>query len=142
MVAQAQTPGYGANITLAQAKVVLAAAEAEAVKQNFTVAVAVVDTAGNLVAFSKGDNTQIASVNISQGKAYTAVGFKRPTKALQDTIAAGGVGLRTLTLEGVVAAEGGVPLVLNGQIVGAIGVSGMTSEQDGVIAAAGVAALK
>ncbi len=142
VVAQAQTPGYGANITLAQAKVVLAAAEVEAVKQNFTVAVAVVDTAGNLVAFSKGDNTQIASVNISQGKAYTAVGFKRPTKALQDTIAAGGVGLRTLTLEGVVAAEGGVPLVLNGQIVGAIGVSGMTSEQDGVIAAAGVAALK
>ena len=142
VVTQAQTPGYGANITLAQAKVVLAAAEAEAVKQNFTVAVAVVDTAGNLVAFSKGDNTQIASVNISQGKAYTAVGFKRPTKALQDTIAAGGVGLRTLTLEGVVAAEGGVPLVLNGQIVGAIGVSGMTSEQDGVIAAAGVAALK
>ena len=142
VVAQAQTPGYGVNITLAQAKVVLAAAEAEAVKQNFTVAVAVVDTAGNLVAFSKGDNTQIASVNISQGKAYTAVGFKRPTKALQDTIAAGGVGLRTLTLEGVVAAEGGVPLVLNGQIVGAIGVSGMTSEQDGVIAAAGVAALK
>ena len=142
VVAQAQTPGYGANITLAQAKVVLAAAEAEAVKQNFTVAVAVVDTAGNLVAFSKGDNTQIASVNISQGKAYTAVGFKRPTKALQDTIAAGGVGLRTLTLEGVVAAEGGVPLVLNGQIVGAIGVSGMTSEQDGVVAAAGVAALK
>lgn len=142
VVAQAQTPGYGSNITLAQAKVVLAAAEAEAVKQNFTVAVAVVDTAGNLVAFSKGDNTQIASVNISQGKAYTAVGFKRPTKALQDTIAAGGVGLRTLTLEGVVAAEGGVPLVLNGQIVGAIGVSGMTSEQDGAIAAAGVAALK
>ena len=142
VVAQAQTPGYGANITLAQAKVVLAAAEAEAVKQNFTVAVAVADTAGNLVAFSKGDNTQIASVNISQGKAYTTVGFKRPTKALQDTIAAGGVGLRTLTLEGVVAAEGGVPLVLNGQIVGAIGVSGMTSEQDGVIAAAGVAALK
>lgn len=141
-VAHAQTPGYGPNITLAQAKVVLAAAEAEAVKQNFTVAVAVVDTAGNLVAFSKGDNTQIASVNVSQGKAYTAVGFKRPTKALQDTLAAGGVGLRTLTLEGVVAAEGGVPLVLDGKIVGAIGVSGMTSEQDGVVAAAGVAALK
>lgn len=141
-VAQAQVQTYGPNITLSQAKTVLAAAEAEAAKQNFTVAVAVVDTAGNLVAFSKGDNTQIASVNISQGKAYTAVGFKRPTKALQDTLAAGGVGLRTLTLEGVVAAEGGVPLVLNGQIVGAIGVSGMTSEQDGVVAAAGVAALK
>lgn len=142
MVSQAQVQTYGPNITLAQAKTVLAAAEAEAAKQNFTVAIAVVDTAGNLVAFSKGDNTQIASVNVSQGKAYTAVGFKRPTKALQDTLAAGGIGLRTLTLEGVVAAEGGVPLVLNGQIVGAIGVSGMTSEQDGVVAAAGVAALK
>ena len=142
LVTQAQVQSYGPNITLAQAKTVLAAAEAEAAKQNFTVAIAVVDTAGNLVAFSKADNTQIASVNVSQGKAYTAVGFKRPTKALQDTLAAGGVGLRTLTLEGVVAAEGGVPLVLNGQIVGAIGVSGMTSEQDGVVAAAGVAALK
>ncbi|MES2603317.1 MAG: heme-binding protein [Pseudomonadota bacterium] len=133
---------YGANITLEQAKVVLAAAEAEAAKQNFTVAIAVVDTAGNLVAYVKRDNTQIASVNVSQGKAYTAVGFKRPTKALQDTLAAGGVGLRTLTLEGVVAAEGGVPLVKDGRIVGAIGVSGMSSEQDGVVAAAGVAALK
>jgi glc operon protein GlcG len=138
----AQAQEYGANITLEQAKVVLAAAEAEAVKQNFTVAIAVVDTAGNLVAYVKRDNTQIASVNVSQGKAYTAVGFKRPTKALQDTLAAGGVGLRTLTLEGVVAAEGGIPLVKDGRIIGAIGVSGMTSEQDGVIAAAGVAALK
>ena len=70
------------------------------------------------------------------------MGYKRPTKALQDTIAAGGVGLRALTLTGVVAAEGGVPLLLNGKIVGAIGVSGMSSEQDGVVAAAGVAALK
>lgn len=139
--AQAQQE-YGPNITLEQAKVVLAAAEAEAAKQNFTVAIAVVDTAGNLVAYVKRDNTQIASVNVSQGKAYTAVGFKRPTKALQDTLAAGGVGLRTLTLEGVVAAEGGVPLVKDGRIVGAIGVSGMSSEQDGVVAAAGVAALK
>jgi uncharacterized protein GlcG (DUF336 family) len=139
-VAQAQE--YGANITLQQAKTVLAAAEAEAATQNFTVAIAIVDTAGNLVAFSKADNTQIASVEVSQGKAYTAVGYKRPTKALQDTIAAGGVGLRALTLTGVVAAEGGVPLLLDGRIVGAIGVSGMSSEQDGVVAAAGVAALK
>lgn len=138
----AQAQEYGANISLEQAKVVLAAAEAEAAKQNFTVAIAVVDTAGNLVAYVKRDNTQIASVNVSQGKAYTAVGFKRPTKALQDTLAAGGVGLRTLTLDGVVAAEGGIPLVKDGRIIGAIGVSGMTSEQDGVVAAAGVAALK
>lgn len=142
MTSVAQAQEYGPNITLQQAKAVLAAAEAEAAKQNFTVAIAVVDTAGNLVAFSKMDNTQFASVEVSQGKAYTAVGYKRPTKALQDTIAGGGVGLRTLTLTGVVAAEGGVPLVLNGRIVGAIGVSGMSSEQDGVVAAAGLAALK
>ncbi len=138
----AQAQNYGPNISFEQAKTVLAAAEAEASKQNFTVAIAIVDTAGHLVAFSKGDNTQIASVDISQGKARSAVGFKRPTKALQDTVAAGGVGLRMLTLEGVVAAEGGIPLLQNGAIVGAIGVSGMTSEQDGVVAAAGVAALK
>lgn len=137
-----QAQGYGPNISLAQAKTVLAAAEAEAVKQNFTVAIAVVDTAGNLVAYSKIDNTQIASVHISQGKAQSAVGFKRPTKALQDALATGGVNLRVLTLEGVVAAEGGIPLVHNGAIIGAIGVSGMTSEQDGIVANAGVAALK
>jgi uncharacterized protein GlcG (DUF336 family) len=139
--AQAQAQDYGTSINFAQAKEVLAAAEAEAAKQNFTVAIAIVDTSGKLVAFSKGDNTQTASVEVSEAKAVSAVSFKRPTKAFQDTVASGGVGLRVLTLPGVVAAEGGVPLVLDGAIIGAIGVSGMTSEQDGVIAAAGVAAL-
>jgi glc operon protein GlcG len=138
----APSPGYGPNITLEQAKTVLAAAEAEAIKQKWTMAIAVVDTAGNLVAFEKFDNTQFASVKISQDKAVTAVGFKRPTKALQDTIAAGGAGLRMLTLDGVTAVEGGIPLVVGGQIVGAIGASGMASDQDGVVAAAGAAALK
>jgi glc operon protein GlcG len=132
---------YGPNITLAQAKKVLAAAEAEAVKQNFPMAIAIVDTGDNLVAYAKLDHTQNASVTISQGKARTAVNFKRPTKALQDAVAGGGVGLRTLTLDGVVAAEGGVPIIVNGQVIGAIGVSGMTSEQDGLVAAAGIAAL-
>jgi glc operon protein GlcG len=136
-----QAQDYGTSINLAQAKEVLAAAEAEAAKQNFTVAIAIVDTSGNLVAFSKGDNTQIASVEVSKAKAVSAASFKRPTKAFQDNVAAGGVGLRVLTLPGVVAAEGGVPLVLDGAIIGAIGVSGMTSEQDGIVAAAGVAAL-
>ena len=138
----AQAQSYGPNVTLEQAKAVLAAAEAEAVNQNLNVAIAVVDTAGNLVAFVKRDDTQTASVEVSQGKARSAATFKRPTKSFQDTVAAGGVGLRVLTLEGVVAAEGGVPLLVNGAIVGAVGVSGATSEQDGVIAAAGVAALK
>ncbi len=140
--ASAQAQSYGPNITLEQAKSVLAAAEAEAVRQNFAVAIAVVDTAGNLVAYVKRDDTQTASVDVSQGKARTAAMFKRPTKSFQDTIAAGGVGLRALTLEGVVAAEGGVPLLVDGAIVGAIGVSGVTSEQDGMVAAAGAAALK
>ena len=120
-IAQAQS--YGPNVTLEQAKAVVVAAEAEAVRQNWNVAIAVVDTAGNLVAFVKRDDTQTASVNVAQGKA-------------------GGVGLRALTLEGVVAAEGGVPLLVDGAIVGAIGVSGATSEQDGVVAAAGAAALQ
>jgi uncharacterized protein GlcG (DUF336 family) len=137
----AQAQDYGTSINFAQAKEVMAAAEAEAAKQNFTVCIAIVDTAGNLVAFSRGDNTQTASVEVSEAKAVSAVGYKRPTKAFQDTVAAGGVGLRVLTLPGAVAAEGGVPLVVDGKIVGAIGVSGMTSEQDGVVAAAGVAAL-
>ncbi len=132
---------YGSNVTLKQAQTVLAAAEAEAERQNWPVAIAIVDTAGNLVAFSKRDHTQNASVVISQAKASSAACFKRPTKALQDALAGGGLGLRVLSLEGAVPAEGGVPLVVNGAIIGAIGVSGMTSEQDGVIAAAGVAAL-
>ena len=141
-VAVAQAQSYGPNVTLEQARVVLAAAEAEAVAQNLNVAIAVVDTAGNLVAFVKRDDTQTASVVVSQDKARSAAVFKRSTKAFQDNVAEGGAGLRVLTLEGVVAAEGGVPLLVNGAIVGAIGVSGGTSAQDGVIAAAGVAALQ
>ena len=137
-----QAQNYGPNISLEQAKAVLAAAEAEAQKQGWPMAIAVVDTAGNLVAFSKRDNTQIASVKVSQQKAYTAIAYKRPSKALQDTLATGGVNMRVLTLDGVVAAEGGVPLVANGQFIGAIGVSGMTSEQDGVVANAGAAVVK
>ena len=137
-----QAQNYGPNISLEQAKVVLAAAEAEARKQGWPMAIAVVDTAGNLVAFSKIDNTQIASVKISQGKANSAIGFKRPTKALQDALEKGGVNLRVLSLEGAVPAEGGIPLVSNGLFIGAIGVSGMASDQDGVVAAAGAAAIK
>ena len=141
MTGAAEAQDYGPSINFVQAKEVLAAAEAEAAKQNFTVAIAIVDTSGKLVAFSKGDNTQTASVEVSEAKAVSAVSFKRSTKAFQDTVAGGGVGLRVLTLPGVVAAEGGVPLVVDGAIIGAIGVSGMTSEQDGIVAAAGVAAL-
>jgi glc operon protein GlcG len=138
----AQAQSYGPNVTLEQAKSALAAAEAEAVKQNLNVAIAIVDTSGNLVAYVKRDDTQLGSVEVSQSKARTAALFKRATKAFQDNVAAGGEGLRVMTFPGVVAAEGGIPLTVNGAIVGAIGVSGGTSAQDGGIAAAGVAALQ
>jgi glc operon protein GlcG len=138
----AQAQDYGPNITLAQARAVLAAAEAEAVKQNFNVAIAVVDTAGNLVAFVKRDNTQTASVQVAQDKAITAAIYKRPSKAFQDSVAQGGAGLRVMGLQGATPVEGGLPLLVDGLIVGAVGVSGVTSEQDTIVAAAGVAALQ
>jgi glc operon protein GlcG len=88
------------------------------------------------------DNTQIGSANLAIEKARTAVMFKRPTKAFQDTLAAGGDGLRVLSLKGVTAVEGGIPLVMDGKIVGAIGVSGATSAQDAQCAKAGADVLK
>lgn len=137
-----QAQDYGPNVTLEQARAVIAAAEAEAVHQNFNVAIAVVDTAGNLVAFVKRDNSQNSSVQIAQDKAFTAAMFKRPSKALQDTVAQGGAGLRVLGLNGVTPVEGGLPLLVDGLIVGAVGVSGVTSEQDSLIASVGAAALE
>ncbi len=133
---------YGAPIPMADAKRVLAAAQAEAVKNKWNVAVAIVDAGGHLVAFERMDTTQHGSVEVAQQKAQTAAAFRRPTKAFQDNVAAGGEGLRVLRLPGALPIEGGLPLVVGGKIVGAIGVSGVTSAQDGVIAAAGVAALK
>jgi len=133
---------YGAPIPLAEAKRAIAAAQAEAVKNKWNVAVAVVDNGGHLVAFERFDTTQTGSVEISLEKARTAAAFRRPTKMFQDTVAAGGEGLRVLKAPGVLPIEGGIPLIVGGKIVGAIGVSGVTSAQDGQIAAAGVAALK
>jgi uncharacterized protein GlcG (DUF336 family) len=105
-------------------------------------AVAVVDTSGDLVYFEKIDGTQAASVNIAIDKARSAARFKRPTKALQDALAAGGEGWRLLALQGAVPVEGGLPLVSDGRIVGAVGLSGGTSAQDGQCAAAAAALLK
>ena len=133
---------YGAPIPLADAKRVLIAAQAEAAKNKWNVAVAVVDSGGHLVAFERMDTTQYGSVEVAQDKARSAVAFRRPSKAFQDTIAAGGEGMRMLKLTGATPIEGGLPLVMNGKIVGAIGVSGVTSAQDGQIAAAGLAILK
>jgi glc operon protein GlcG len=133
---------YGAPITLEDAKKVAGPALAEARKNNWTVAVAVVDPSGNLVYYEKMDNTQLGSAQFSIAKARSAAQFKRPTKAFQDALAAGGVGLRVLKVEGAVAVEGGIPIVMDGKIVGAIGVSGDTSEHDAQCAKAGADTLK
>ena len=142
-VALAQAPmSYGATITLESAKKAAAPAVAEATRNNWAMAVAIVDTAGNLVYFEKMDGTQTGSVAVAIEKARSAALFKRPTKAFQDTLAAGGEGLRILKISGAVPVEGGVPLVVDGKIIGAVGVSGGTSQQDGQCAAAGAAGLK
>ena len=140
--AQSASVPYGAPISLAEARRVLAAAQAEATKNQWDVCVAIVDAGGHLVAFERMDTTQYGSVDVAQDKARSAVGFRRPTKVYQDAVAGGGEGLRMLKLSGGMPIEGGLPLVAGGKIVGAIGVSGATSAQDGQIAAAGVAALK
>ena len=135
-------PPYGPPITFDVAKKALAAAEAEAKKNNWPVAIAIVDSSGNLAAFSKMDNTQHASVDIAIGKAVTANNFKRATKVLQDGIAQGGANLRLLAVKGATPLEGGVPIVVDGKIIGAIGASGVLSNQDAEVAMAGAAAAK
>ena len=139
--AQAQVPQYGININLEIARKVIAAAVVDSRRQNLPMAIAVVDTAGQLVAFERMDNTQTASIAVSQDKAVSAAMYRRPTKVFQDVLAAGGVGLRVLTLRGANAVEGGLPLIVDGKVIGAVGVSGGTSDQDGVVAKAGVDAL-
>ena len=123
---------YGPSIVADQAKTVAAAAVAEAKKNQWTMAIAIVDTAGDLVYFERMDHTQVGSVDVAIAKARAAARFKRPTKAFQDALAAGGEGWRILSLDGAVAVEGGLPLMSGGRIVGAIGASGGTSQQDGV----------
>ena len=141
--AYAQLPNpYGASVTLDQAKKIAALSVAEAAKNNWKMAVAIVDVAGDLVYFEKMDGTQVASVNIAQDKARSAVRFKRPTKAMQDVLAAGGAGVRFLALQGAIPVEGGLPLLIDGKIVGAIGASGGTSDQDGLAAKAGADSVK
>jgi glc operon protein GlcG len=140
-VAQMPNP-YGLPISLENARKAAAPALAEAAKNNWTVAVAIVDPGGNLIYYEKMDNTQIGSAKVAIDKARSAALFKRPTKALQDALAAGGEGLRILRVQGAVPVEGGIPLVMDGKIVGAIGVSGATSAQDAQCAKAGADTVK
>ena len=141
--ALAQIPNpYGAPIGVDAAKKAAQAALAEGKKNGWTVAAAVVDAGGALVYFERIDGTQSGSSEVAQAKARSAALFKRSTKTFQDTLAGGGEGLRVLKLENAVPVEGGLPLIVSGKIVGAIGLSGGTSQQDGQCAQAGVDALK
>jgi uncharacterized protein GlcG (DUF336 family) len=141
MGAQMPNP-YGLPIGVDSAKKAAAAALAEAVKNHWNMAIAVVDPNGTLVYYEKMENTQIGSADVAIEKARSAARFKRPTKALQDALAQGGAGLRILGIPGAVPVEGGVPLVADGKIVGAIGVSGDSSDHDGICATAGAATVK
>jgi glc operon protein GlcG len=139
--APAPPPDYGPPITNEQAKTVAAAALAEAKKNNWRMAFTIVGPAGELVYFEKMDGTQMASSEISQGKARTAATYRRPTKIFADQYAAGNTAFTTFPAPPI-ASEGGVPITVNGKIIGAIGASGGTGQQDGVAAAAGAGAAK
>jgi uncharacterized protein GlcG (DUF336 family) len=138
---QSAPPPYGAPITLELAKKIVAAAEAEAVRNNWEVAIAILDSGGNMVLLQKLDNTQLVSIKVSEAKARTALGFRLPTKMLEDAIATGGAGTRLLALDNIAPFEGGYPIIEDGKIIGAIGVAGVFSAQDAQIAKAGLAAL-
>jgi len=136
------TTPYGAPIGIDDAKRVAAAAIAEAKRIGANDAIAVVDSAGYLVYFERLTNTQLGSVELAIEKARTSALFRRPTKVFEDAVAGGGDGLRVLRLTGAIPNEGGVPIVVDGKIVGAIGVSGASVAQDGRVANTGAAALK
>lgn len=131
---------YGAPIDLVMAKKVMAAAEAEAKKNSWSVVIAIVDGGGHLVILERLDNTQWGSVEIAQRKALTAAKFRRPTRFWEERIAKGGVDLKLLKINGF-PMEGGLPIIHQGKVIGAIGVSGVTSTQDAQIGRAGIASL-
>jgi len=143
---QAPTPppttSYGAPIGLEAARKVMVAAEAEAMKNNWGMAIAILDSTGHIVMLHRLDNTQYGSIGVAEDKARSALDYRRPTKVFEDLVAQGGIGMRTLALRGASPLEGGIPLVVDGKIVGAIGVSGATSVQDGQVAKAGADAAK
>jgi len=127
-------------VGLEAAKGMLSAAEAHARANGWRVAIAVVDLSGDLIAFHRMDDVQRASIELALGKARTAARFRRPTKALAEAAASGRVGF--LGANGVVPLDGGVPITVGGKVIGAVGVSGMTGEQDAQVAQAGAAALQ
>jgi uncharacterized protein GlcG (DUF336 family) len=141
-VAPPPPPPYGPPITLEQAKKVMVGAEAEAKKNSWNVVMVVLDSGGNLVMLQRMDGAQFGSIEVAKDKAYSAVAFRRPTKAFDDALAQGGVNLRILKLSGATPLEGGIPIVVDGKLIGAVGVSGVTSAQDAQIGRAGIDNLK
>jgi len=135
-------PPYGPAITLEQAKKVMAGAEAEAKKNKWNVVISILDSGGNLVMVQRMDGAQFGSLEVAREKAYSAVAFRRPTKVFQDLIEQGGANLRLLKLSGASVLEGGIPIVVDGKLIGAVGVSGVTSQQDAQIGRAGIDSLK
>jgi glc operon protein GlcG len=135
----AAQPATRQVLTLEIAKQIAAAAAAEAAANKWTVVISILDEGGNLMYLERIDDTQIASIQVAQEKARSAIGFKRPTKVFEDAVASGRTAI--LKLPGAMPIEGGIPLMLNGRVAGAIGVSGVTSQQDGQIAKAGADAL-
>jgi uncharacterized protein GlcG (DUF336 family) len=140
--AQTAPPPYGPPIGIDGARAVMAAAESEAAKNNWAVVISIIDSGGNIVMLHRHNDVQLSSIEISQGKAKTALMFKRPSKVLDEAISSGGAGLRFLALKDIVPLEGGLPIVADGKIVGAIGVSGVLSAQDAQVARAGADGMK
>lgn len=138
--AAAQVPSYGPSLNLETAKKIAAGSVAEARKNNWPVAIAIVDNHGFLVYYEMMDDTQTASANIAIEKGRTAAMFRRPSKAFEDAVGSGRVAV--LGLPGATPIEGGLPIVVGGKIIGAVGVSGVTSQQDAQIAKAGIDSLK
>lgn len=138
----AQQPQYGSPVSVETAKKAATAAVAEARKNGWNMAVAVVDTGGHLVYFERMDTVQYGSIAIAQDKAHAAAVFRRSTKSVYDELEKGGAGLRYLSLRGFVTSEGGELIMQDGKVIGAIGLSGGSGAQDGQCARAGLAALK
>jgi glc operon protein GlcG len=138
-----QSPDYGAPISIEQAKEVAGAAQAEARRNGWRMAVAVVDPGGYLIYFERADGTQNASVQLAQAKARTSALFRRPSKVFADQFAAGNTGFMSFPDDArPIASEGGMPIIVNGRLIGAIGTSGGTGQQDGIASTAGVNAVR
>jgi uncharacterized protein GlcG (DUF336 family) len=137
--AQDQRPGYGPAVTLTQAKRIAAGVIAECTKNNWNVAVAIVDPHGTLVYYEKMEDTQYSSADIAIGKARAAATYRRPTRVFAEVINKGSPA--TATLPGVFASPGGVPIMVGGKVIGASGVSGVTGDQDEQCSKAGVAGM-